>query len=51
MTLLTKLVEIHTETDNAEDIFVCTPCQDKTAHTIVPDAETKDGDCEWQLHV
>ncbi len=51
MTLLTKLVEIHNETDNAEDIFVCTPCQDETAHTVVPEPETKEGVCEWRFHV
>lgn len=51
MPSLTKLVEIHTDTEQAADIYVCDNCQDTTAHTITPDADTKDGVCEWKLHV
>lgn len=52
MTSLTKVVEIisnHSD-DYKRDIFVCEPCQDKHTHTVTPDPETKDGDCEWMDH-
>ncbi len=53
MTLLTKLVEIRSNFDgdnDAADIFVCVDCQDSHEHTVTPDAETKEGDCEFADH-
>lgn len=52
MTLVTKLVEIRSQFDDndAADIFVCVPCQETHEHTITPDAETKEGPCEWRYH-
>ncbi len=52
MTLLTKLIEIRSnwsDNDDAE-IYVCVECQESHEHTVAPDAETKDGDCEWAEH-
>ena len=53
MTLLTKLVEIRSQftDDDATNIFVCVPCQETHEHTVTPDAETKEGSCEWRFHV
>jgi hypothetical protein len=53
VTLLTKLVEIRSNFDgdnDAADIFVCVECQDSHEHTVTPDAETKEGDCEFADH-